>query len=220
MRLSSRPLRLCVLAITAAWTRKPISRKGAKAQRRRHLIIKDHKSVPLFHDLTWKIEQMHVECYGSGSRVYFGLHGWSGNHATFAPLAAYLPAGVTLHSAGFPGYRRSPAPPRWELDAITDEIERAIAAVGSPVTVIGNCSGAVFALLAAERVSRSIERLILIDPFAYLPWYFKIFLHKRIGRYAYYSTFANPVGRWLTNLSLSKHRAADTNLTESFVSVS
>jgi pimeloyl-ACP methyl ester carboxylesterase len=163
---------------------------------------------------------MHVECYGSGSRVYFGLHGWGGDHATFAPLAAYLPAGAALYSADLPGYGRSPAPRRWELAAITDEIADAIGGVDSPVTVIGNCSGAVFALLAAERRPRRIERLILIDPFAYLPWYFKIFLNKRIGRYAYYSTFANPVGRWLTNLSLSKHRAADTNLTESFVSVS
>ena len=163
---------------------------------------------------------MYVECYGSGSRVYFGLHGWSGDHATFAPLAARLPAGAALYSADLPGYGRSPAPRSWELASITDEIAGVIAGVDSPVTVIGNCSGAVFALLAAERLPRHIERLILIDPFAYLPWYFKIFLNKRIGRYAYYSTFANPVGRWLTNLSLSKHRAADTNLTESFVSVS
>ncbi|HEX5082367.1 MAG TPA: alpha/beta fold hydrolase [Blastocatellia bacterium] len=163
---------------------------------------------------------MHVECYGSGSRVYFGLHGWSGDYTTFAPLAAYLPAGVALYSADLPGYGRSPAPRRWELSEITDEIARAIAAVDSPVSVIGACSGAVFALLAAERLAGRIERLILIDPFAYLPLYFKIFLHRRIGRYAYYSTFANPLGRWLTNLSLSRHRTADTNLTESFVSVS
>lgn len=163
---------------------------------------------------------MRVECYGSGSRVYFGLHGWSGDHTTFAPLAAYLPAGAALYSVDLPGYGRSPEPRRWELADIMDEIAQAIVAIDSPVTIIGNCSGAVFAILAAERLPRRIERLILIDPFAYLPWYFKIFLHKRIGRYAYYSTFANPVGRWLTNLSLSKHRAADTNLTESFVSVS
>jgi pimeloyl-ACP methyl ester carboxylesterase len=163
---------------------------------------------------------MHVEYYGSGSRVYFGLHGWSGDHTTFAPLAAYLPAGVALYSADLPGYGRSPAPRRWELPEITDEIAGAIDAVDSPVTVIGNCSGAVFALLAAERLAGRIERLVLIDPFAYLPRYFKIFLHKHIGRYAYYSTFANPLGRWLTNLSLSRHRTADTNLTESFAAVS
>src|SRR5262249_8184627 len=149
---------------------------------------------------------MYVECYGSGSRVYFGLHGWSGDHATFAPLTRYLPAGAALYSADLPGSGSSPAPRRWELAAITEDTAGAIAGVDSPVTVIGNCSGAVFALLVAERLAGRIDRLILIDPFAYLPWYFKIFLNKRIGRYAYYSTFANPVGRWLTNLSLGKHR--------------
>jgi pimeloyl-ACP methyl ester carboxylesterase len=163
---------------------------------------------------------MRVECYGSGSRAYFGLHGWVGDHTTFAPLATYLPAGVALYSADLPGYGGSPAPPSWELTEITNEIARAIASVDSQVIVIGNCSGAIFALLAAERMACRIERLILIDPFAYLPRYFKIFLHKRIGRYAYYSTFANPLGRWLTNLSLSGHRTEDTNLTESFASVS
>jgi pimeloyl-ACP methyl ester carboxylesterase len=163
---------------------------------------------------------MHIECYGSGSQVYFGLHGWSGDHATFEPLAAYLPAGVALYSPDLPGYGHSPAPRCWELAEITDEIARAIAKIDSQVTVIGNCSGAVFALLAAERLAGRIERLVLIDPFAYLPLYFKIFLHKRIGRYAYYSTFANPLGRWVTNLSLSRHRTANTNLTESFASVS
>jgi len=100
---------------------------------------------------------MHVECYGSGSRIYFGLHGWSGDHATFAPLTRYLPAGVALYSADLPGYGRSPAPRRWELAEITDEIASAISGVDSPVTVIGNCSGAVFALLAAERLAGRIE---------------------------------------------------------------
>lgn len=162
---------------------------------------------------------MHIKCYGSGSQVYFGLHGWSGDYTTFAPLAAYLPAGAALYSVDLPGYGRSPEPRSWELSEITDEVAQAVAAIGSPVTVIGNCSGAIFALLAAERLPDRIERMILIDPFAYLPWYFKIFLNNRIGRYAYYSTFANPMGRWLTNLSLSRRRTADTNLTESFVSV-
>src|SRR5262249_58255550 len=112
---------------------------------------------------------MNVECYGSGSRVYFGLHGWSGDHATFAPLAAYLPAGAALYSADLPGYGRSPPPRRWELAAITDEIAGAIAGVDSPVTVIGNFSGAVFALLAAERLPPPIERRILIAASPSLP---------------------------------------------------
>ena len=61
-----------------------------------------------------------------------------------------------------------------------------------------------------------MRRLVLIDPFAFLPWYFKVFVHPRIGHIAYHSTFANPVGRWLTNASLRNRRAAETDLTGSF----
>src|SRR5262252_8582640 len=105
---------------------------------------------------------MHVECYGSGSRVYFGLHGWSGDHATFAPLAAYLPAGAALYSADLPGYGRSPAPRSWELAAITDEIASAIAGVDSPATVIGNGSGAAAPSHRADDPDRSVRLCALV----------------------------------------------------------
>jgi pimeloyl-ACP methyl ester carboxylesterase len=39
---------------------------------------------------------------------------------------------------------------------------------------------------------------------------------KSFGRYAYRTTFANPLGRWLTNQSLRSRRTADTDLTHSF----
>ena len=48
------------------------------------------------------------------------------------------------------------------------------------------------------------------------PWYFRVFLLKPIGRYAYYSTFANPAGRLLTNLSLKQRRSSTTDLTGGF----
>ena len=81
------------------------------------------------------------------------------------------------------------------------------------VTVIGNCSGAILGLLANELVPSRIARFVLIDPFAFLPWYFKVFVHPTYGRVAYHSTFANPIGRWATNLSLKKKRSADSDLT-------
>ncbi|HZN10168.1 MAG TPA: alpha/beta fold hydrolase [Blastocatellia bacterium] len=160
---------------------------------------------------------MFVKRDGEGSEVCFGLHGWSGTHTTFAPLVPHLPPGVALYSVDLPGYGQSPPPRRWDLAGLTDEIAATIEGFGAEaVTLIGNCSGALLGLLAAERVSGRIKRLVLIDPFAYLPWYFKVFVAPGLGRYAYYSTFANPVGRWITNQSLTNHRAAKTDLTESF----
>ncbi|MEO6723804.1 MAG: alpha/beta fold hydrolase [Blastocatellia bacterium] len=163
---------------------------------------------------------MHLERYGSGQNIYFGLHGWSGSCATFAPLACALPDDATLYSADLPGCGKSPAPRRWDLSTVTEEIAESIALVAeTPVTVIGNCSGALLGLLATRQLKGKVGRLVLIDPFAYWPWYFRVFVAKSFGRYAYYSTFANPFGRWITNRSLKSKRAAATNLTESFAQV-
>ncbi|HEV2799003.1 MAG TPA: alpha/beta fold hydrolase [Pyrinomonadaceae bacterium] len=167
---------------------------------------------------------MYVERYGAGTReIYFGLHGWSGDHRTFAPLAAHISPDASLYSADLPGCGRSPAPASLTLEAVTGEIVEALRDIPdaatpphASVTLIGNCSGAILGLLAAERIKPRINRLILIDPFAYWPWYFRVFVSPRIGRYAYRSTFANPVGRWLTNQSLRKRRTAATDLTDSF----
>jgi pimeloyl-ACP methyl ester carboxylesterase len=163
---------------------------------------------------------VHVERYGSGPEAYFALHGWSGDHRTFEPLAHYLPASASLYSADLPGYGKSPAPGSWELPVITKEIGAALNLIdAAQVTLIGNCSGANLSLFAARQLATRIRRFVLIDPFAYMPWYFKIFLAKSFGRYAYLTTFANPVGRRLTNLSLKGHRTAKTDLTHSFARV-
>lgn len=163
---------------------------------------------------------MHVERYGTGPEAYFGLHGWSGDHRTFEPLAAHLPSSASLYSADLPGYGHSPAPRRWDLTIIADEISASISEIETHrVTLIGNCSGAPLALCAAQRLGPRIRRLVLIDPFAYMPWYFRLFLARGFGRQAYLTTFANPLGRWLTNLSLKGHRTAETDLTRSFARI-
>ena len=163
---------------------------------------------------------MHVERYGSGSDAFFCLHGWGGDHSTYAPLAARLPPEASVHAADLPGYGRSPRPAEWSADAIGREIADAICSLSAPrVTLVGNCSGAVFGLVAAGLVPGRIARIVMIDAFAFLPWYFKVFVHPVYGEVAYRSTFANPVGRWLTNASLRQRRTADTHLTGSFKGV-
>lgn len=163
---------------------------------------------------------MFIKRYGSGAESYFGLHGWGGDHKTFAPLAAHVPERASLYCADLPGYGRSPAPRSWEPEAIAEEIASAISGIASPaLTLIGNCSGANLSLLAATRAAGKIERMVLIDPFAFMPWYFNVFVATRFGRAAYYSTFANPIGRWVTNLSLKNKRTAGSDLTASFKSV-
>ena len=163
---------------------------------------------------------MHIERYGTGEQLFFGLHGWSGDHTTFAPLAERLPVSASLYAADLPCSGQSPAPSQWTLDTLTDEIAAGVAQVAtSPITLIGNCSGALLSLLVAQKLPLQTQRLILIDPFAYWPWYFKVFVAPGVGRFFYSVTFANPLGRWLTNRSLRNKRTAETDLTQSFSGV-
>ena len=158
---------------------------------------------------------MHVVRHGAGPRAFVALHGWGGSHLTFAPLAPHLPPDVSLFAVDLPGYGRSPRADG-SAEEVAGAVVRTVDAVGAAdVTLVGNCSGAIFALLAALGAPR-VRRVVLVDPFAFVPWYFKVFLHPAIGRYAYYSTFANPLGRWITNASLRRQRAAGSHLTQSF----
>jgi pimeloyl-ACP methyl ester carboxylesterase len=149
--------------------------------------------------------------------LYLGIHGWSGTHHTFNPLIPFLPADATLIVVDLPGCGQSPSLPEINKTSIAGAIAGEIEKLPfGPITLIGNCSGGILGLTAMPLLAERIERLILIDPFAYAPWYFKIFVQPVVGKLAYYSTFANPIGRWTANASLRKHRAEKSHLTESF----
>lgn len=163
---------------------------------------------------------MYIKRNGSGAHVCIGIHGWSGDHNTFMPLVPFIPPKETLYSLDLPGHGKSPHPDRWDLEEITSTIATGIEALDvSQCTIIGMCSGAIIGLLVAEKLKNKVDRLVIIDPFAYMPWYFRVFLNDTWGWYAYASTFANPVGRWITNNALRSKRTADSDLTDSFETI-
>ena len=163
---------------------------------------------------------MFVERHGRGPQVYFALHGWGGDRRTFAPLAPFVPEDASLYAADLPGCGLSHAPRAWTVGCVVEEIVEAVREIETAsVTLVGNCGGAVFALLAARELGASVERVSMIDPFAYLPLYFKLFNAGEFGLRAYDATFANPFGRWLTNKSLRGRRAGASDLTASFAEV-
>ncbi len=162
---------------------------------------------------------MYIERTGSGEHTFLGLHGWSGDHRTFSPITAALPADVSFFSVDLPGCGRSAPPIQWTLSAIADAIVEAAWKLPEPITLVGNCSGALLGIEAARRLGDRLGRLVLIDIFAVFPWYFRVFLSKSIGPYAYAATFRNPAGRWFTNLSLRGKRAKETTLTGGFAQV-
>jgi pimeloyl-ACP methyl ester carboxylesterase len=161
-----------------------------------------------------------VERHGRGPEAYFALHGWGGDRRTFAPLAPLVPGAATLYAADLPGCGDSTAPREWTVGAVVEEIVEAVREIeATKVTLVGNCGGAVFALLAARELGELVGHVSMIDPFAYLPLYFKLFNAGEFGRRAYDATFTNPVGRWLTNQSLRGRRAGAADLTASFADV-
>lgn len=163
---------------------------------------------------------MFVECYGQGGEAYFALHGWGGDRRTFAPLAPFVPAAASFYSADLPGCGDSPAPHEWSVGAVVEEIVETVREIGAArVNLVGNCGGGVFAMLAAQELGDEVERVVMIDPFAYLPRYFRLFIAGDFGRHAYQATFANPLGRWLTNQSLRGRREGQSDLTASFAGV-
>lgn len=165
---------------------------------------------------------MFVKHYGRGPRLFVGLHGWSGDHRAFAPLAALQPEGVTLSCPDLPGCGASPALRGLTLESLSAELAGVMLSFDRPFTLVGNCSGALFGLAAIEyhpELAGRIERLVMIDPFAYNPWYFRLLVTPLLGKLAYYSSFGNPLGRWVTNLSLAGHRTEESDLTVSFTEV-
>jgi pimeloyl-ACP methyl ester carboxylesterase len=157
---------------------------------------------------------------GDGPKAWVGFHGWGGSRATWTPILPWLPEDASLHAVELPGFGATPGLATWSVDALRASVIAAIDAIPHErFTLVGNCSGAIFGLLGAMERPHRIERVVLIDPFAYVPWYFRLFVLPGVGRLFYASTFANPVGRWITNAGLRRHRTGRTDLTQPFQKV-
>ena len=168
---------------------------------------------------------MFIHETGEGLRGVVGFHGWSGDHRTFAPLWERMPEEWTFFSFDLPGCGFSEQPSEWNLRAMAREVAEEVVRLGMrDLVVVGSCSGAILAAFVARELREMgrpevVARLVLVDPFAYCPWYFRFFLLPLLGFPLYAVTFANPAGRWLTNLFLRDKRAGETDLTASFTRV-
>jgi pimeloyl-ACP methyl ester carboxylesterase len=159
---------------------------------------------------------MYIDRHGDGPLAYVGLHGWAGSHRTFRRLKPHVPGGASLYALDLPGVNDTPPPPAWTLDAYTEAIAEGVARIAGPRVIIGYCGGSVAAMHLALRRPDLCQALVLIDPFCYMPLYFKVFTWGTFGRYAYWTTFANPLGRLAANWSLASKRRRDGNLTHAF----
>jgi len=160
---------------------------------------------------------MFVAEYGSGRKVVLGIHGWGGDHQTFAPLQRWIPYDWTIIAPDLPGYGRSPLPMPLEIEKVAKSLALLIEAQrGKEVVIVGSCSGALLGLETALLVPNHIQRIVALDLFAYMPWYFRFFVTEPVGSIAYRLTFASRIGRAIVNAALQSRRTQQSNLMESF----
>ena len=158
---------------------------------------------------------LEVKTWGTGSSNYVALHGWGGSHDTFAPLVPMIPESAKIEAPDLPGYGKSAHPENWQTHEVAEMVGSSVN-LEKPVTIIGNCTGGVIGAELAKLAPAQVKRLVMIDPFAYAPWYFSIFLKGTFGKTAYKTTFASPVGRFFTNQALRNKRTGNSDLTASF----
>lgn len=162
----------------------------------------------------------HLARFGGGSRCFVGFHGWSGSFESFRPLVSALPEDVSFWAADLPGAGESENPSTWTAESVVARMDSALDGLGlRSVTLVAACGGVGFALLLAARRPERVKRVVLIDPFAFVPWYFALFTWPVLGRAFYLLTFANPLGRHLTDEALAERRTETTSLTEGFEAV-
>jgi pimeloyl-ACP methyl ester carboxylesterase len=168
---------------------------------------------------------MFVHKTGEGMHGVVGLHGWSGDHRTFAPLWERMPAEWAFFSVDLPGCGQSADPTEWSCRGVARVVAEEVVRLGRrDLVLVGSCSGAILTAFVARELREMgrpevVTRMVLVDPFAFCPWYFRFFLLPLVGFPIYAVAFANPLGRWITNLSLQDKRAGETNLTRSFARV-
>mgnify|MGYP006299485207 CR=1 FL=1 len=164
---------------------------------------------------------LHVQQYGEGDNKIAGFHGWGADHLkSFATVIKALPEHATFYGIDLPGYGRSGRPPVWSYADVTQMIAEGIEQLlepGETITLLGACSGSYHVLEMARQRPHLVDRLVMVEPLAYFPWFFEAFLVPGLGRFLYSQIFDNPIGRLLTQRTMQhQHVANDYNVMESF----
>lgn len=155
--------------------------------------------------------------YGTGPKAMVAFHGWSGDHSVFEPLLGANSSEYSVYSFDLPGSGISAPPARWTMESLLEPVIHTLDSLGlKEYTLLGNCAGALCALDLALLRPERVQRIVILDPFAYVPWYFGLLTMPWLGPLFYYSSFGNPMGRRLVNGALKEHRAEQTDLTKGF----
>ncbi|MHC4839783.1 MAG: alpha/beta fold hydrolase [Planctomycetota bacterium] len=159
---------------------------------------------------------MFFKTHGKGDNLVVAIHGWMSDSNQFNSVAEHLPEGSRLVALDLPGFGKSATPSYWDIRDIGHDIAQTVNQQDyNNLSLLTNCSGAYPALHAIEHIEFKPTQLVMVDSFAYMPRYFRVFTNRTWGHHAYRSTFANPIGRLMTDIALRK-QAGNRSITNDF----
>lgn len=136
---------------------------------------------------------------GSGPPLVF-FHGLIGNEDTFALCHKAFASHFTVYRPAWPGYGNSPPLPDFSIEDLVEIGKYFIQSLGDPsVTLVGNCLGGNVAMELARRHPEMVRRLILIELYAYFPWYYVLLLVSGLNRMLYRFAFKTRIGFSILN---------------------
>jgi len=146
---------------------------------------------------------------GSGPPLVF-FHGWIGNEDTFGPCHAAFARHYTVYRPAWPGYGKSSPLRDVSIESLVEIGKNFILATSdAPVTLVGNCLGGNIAMELLRRYPSLVERLVLIEMYAFIPWYLHLLLIPHLNVLLYRLLFNSIIGFRFLNSLLTTRIAGD-----------
>jgi pimeloyl-ACP methyl ester carboxylesterase len=146
---------------------------------------------------------------GSGPPLVF-FHGWIGNEDTFGPCHTAFARHYTVYRPAWPGYGKSPPLPEVSIEDLVEIGRHFILAMGDPpVTLVGNCLGGTIAMELIRRHPGVVNRLVLIEMYAFMPWYLHLLLIPHLNLLLFKLLLSSTAGFRFLNRLLTTRVAGD-----------
>jgi len=124
------------------------------------------------------------DIYGSGKPIVC-IHGWLENRKCFRyqSYKEFL-KDYQVIALDLPGFGGSSEPKEYTFEEITKIIDGVAQKLGlESYDILGQCMGTDFALDYAIRYPQKVEKVILVEPMIYFPWWFKVLLIPKINKW-------------------------------------
>lgn len=170
------------------------------------------------------MSELNVVRYGSGPKKVIGYHGWGADHRkSFKRVIERLPDYVSFWGIDLPGCGRSPRPHVFTYDEVSSMLAAALDDIvedGETASVLGACSGAYHGLEMARHRPDKIDRLVMVDPMAYFPWFLDLLLLPGVGPMLFEGVLGSKLGHKAIQAVLERTGVANAfDVMESFARI-